>query len=245
MRATTPPPPAVKNLDSRPHVDSFPLLDICPEMRNLLYATEIATNPSSSTLHLTHHLGLISLSPLARLNSQIRAEYLSLAAYDTQTIKTFVHNFDFDHILTFLHNTTTTIPPRRNMDSSSPRKTLVIELRFSSSSSSLPSASSILAPGATPRQHARWTARLRRWRDAMGANSTSALHGFEIRYEARNFLPFGLLGLRTFELGGWRGGAAVQAERLGRALDEALGRGGMGDCAGGDLGVLWVLEGGL
>ena len=76
-------------------------LDLPPELRNAIYA-DAAQDTSVRLSRKSTHRTLTTGSALARVNKQVRDEFLSVAMV-TASIETTARDFDFRHIVTFLN----------------------------------------------------------------------------------------------------------------------------------------------
>ncbi|KAK5168264.1 uncharacterized protein LTR77_006833 [Saxophila tyrrhenica] len=81
--------------------EGSPFLGLPPELRNNVYAFVAAETPAYLRKGHTSHL--ISGSPLARVNRQIREEFVSSLTLEIKVIRTEMRNFDYSHVVNFLN----------------------------------------------------------------------------------------------------------------------------------------------
>ncbi|KAK0274471.1 hypothetical protein LTR35_011625 [Friedmanniomyces endolithicus] len=98
---TTTPDPTAANREVRPIRRSF-LLDITPELRNLIYEAVLASTGGAQLSANFHRKDLCFASTLPRTNKQVRWEF-STAALSIADIHTIAPHFSFRHIVAFLN----------------------------------------------------------------------------------------------------------------------------------------------
>ncbi|EME87571.1 uncharacterized protein MYCFIDRAFT_75413 [Pseudocercospora fijiensis CIRAD86] len=100
-------------------------LDLAPELREMIYDSVLEICPTAFSKRAKH---LTSTAGLARVNKQIRSEFLARALTNAPILKTTVCNFDFSHVVTFLNK----LPESdlADLESDEPQRTMLIELKF-------------------------------------------------------------------------------------------------------------------
>ncbi|KXS98021.1 hypothetical protein AC578_8793 [Pseudocercospora eumusae] len=104
----------------------IPFLDLAPELREMIYDSVLKISPTTFSRRAKH---LTSTSGLARVNKQIRSEFLARALTNAPILKTTVFDFNFSHIVTFLNK----LPDSdlAELESNEPHRTMLIDLKFS------------------------------------------------------------------------------------------------------------------
>ncbi|CZT16734.1 uncharacterized protein RCC_02569 [Ramularia collo-cygni] len=124
-------PPAKKVRKVMPSKKSpkhFRLMDLAPELRNVVYKMVLEDHPVAKLSRNSSLRVLSSTSVLPRVSKQVRDEFLGVLITSVPVIETSVVGFSFGHVITFL-NRRSDIELQR-MTSVNASQTLRISLQF-------------------------------------------------------------------------------------------------------------------
>lgn len=107
---------------------TIPFLELPAEIRNIIYSY-VVEDDAYLKIDASNPGKLTTTSPISTLNNEIRDEYISMLEIEASNIHAAVHDFNFDHIITFYDH----LLEHLQQKSASEHMILTIHLTFSPS----------------------------------------------------------------------------------------------------------------